>query len=76
MFSKIQFQQIFDTITSCLDFCMMMNALLEVLLARQLLYFSFKFHHPLLMIYILHLQNEGKKEKISGIGEKILLLFK
>lgn len=43
-----------DKIT-CLDFGMMMNALLEVLLSRELFYFSFKFNHLLLMIYVLRL---------------------
>lgn len=40
---------------SCLDFGMMMNSLMEILLARQLPYFSFKFHHGPFVIYILYL---------------------
>lgn len=42
---------------ACLNFGVMMDPLLEVLLARQLLHFSFKFHDLFLMISVLHLYN-------------------
>lgn len=44
---------------TCLDFCMVVNALLEVLLARQLAYFSFELHYLLLLIDIFRLKTCG-----------------
>jgi hypothetical protein len=42
---------------------MMMYALLDILLARQLLYLPLKLHHLLLMIYVLHLNRNMKEIK-------------
>ena len=55
---------------SCLDLSVVMDPLMEVLLARKFVYFSFKFHHLLLMIYVLRLHRLNTMRPSNLKGKK------